>query len=103
MSLKDANERPPASGDYEQEAFRLFPLEMSPEEYAARYGHGWMCFSFDEYRYADSRLDTWIQRLGDIFFGRNGAPSVADLRRRLLTDLERAAIEREIEAMQEDY
>jgi hypothetical protein len=72
----------------------MFPLDVTPEEYAARHAHEWGSFSFDEYQFSDDRLDAWIQRLGDIFFRRNGAPSVDDLRRRLLTEEERAAIVR---------
>jgi hypothetical protein len=70
----------------------MFPLDLSPEEYAARHAHEWAAFSFDEYRYSDERLDAWIQRLGDIFFRRNGAPSIHELRQCFLTEEERAAI-----------
>ena len=85
-------DRPAADRGYEEQARLLFPLDQSPEEYAARHAHEWGCFSFDEYRFSDERLDAWIQRLGDIFFRRNGAPSVGDLRRRFLTVDDRAAI-----------
>jgi hypothetical protein len=81
----------------------MFPLEMSPEEYAARHSHTWLSFSFDEYRFANPDLDAWIQRLGDILRGRNGAPTVEALRQTLLTDLDRARIRQEIEAMRDDY
>lgn len=84
--------RPAAHAAYEDQARRMFPLDISPEEYAARHAHEWACFSFDDYRFSDERLDAWIQRLGDILFRRNGAPSVAELRRRLLTEEEQAAI-----------
>jgi hypothetical protein len=102
MASENADQRPPAPGDYERNAAEMFPVAMSPEEYAARHGHGWMCFSFDEYRYADPSLDAWIRRLGDILFGRNGAPTVTELRHSLLNDGERARIEQEIRAMHED-
>lgn len=72
----------------------MFPLDLSPEEYAARHAHEWGSFSFDNYRFRDDRLDAWIQQLGDIFFQRNGAPSIDDLRRRFLSTDERAAIAR---------
>jgi hypothetical protein len=48
-------------------AKKMFPLDMSPEEYAARYSEDWFCFSFNRYRYRDIDLDQWIQRLGEIF------------------------------------
>ena len=70
----------------------MFPLDQTPEEYAARHAHECGCFSFDEYRFSDERLDAWIQRLGDIYFRRNGAPSIDDLRLRFLTEEERAVI-----------
>jgi hypothetical protein len=66
---------------------------MTPDEYAARFGHQWASFSFDECRYSTPRLTEWIQRLGDIFFGRNGAPSVRELRRRFPSPAEIAAAE----------
>lgn len=48
-------------------AKKMFPLDMSPEEYAARYSEDWFCFSFNRYRYRDPELNIWIQRLGEIF------------------------------------
>jgi len=48
-------------------AKKMFPLDMSPEEYAAKYSTDWFCFSFNRYRYRDPELDGWIQRLGEIF------------------------------------
>jgi hypothetical protein len=62
---------PPADPSRERDARELFPIaEMTPEAYAARRGKEWYCFSFDDYRYSDPELDRWIQRLGDILFGR---------------------------------
>jgi hypothetical protein len=87
-------DRPPADPAYEAQAKLLFPLDLTPEEYAARHAHEWASFSFDEHRFSDGRLDAWIQRLGDIFFQRNGAPSLDELRHRFLSEEERAAITR---------
>ena len=78
----------------EADARRMFPFDISPDEYAARHAHEWYCFSFDDYRYADPAIDCWIQRLGDILFQREGAPSLDDLRAKYLGDEERQAIER---------
>jgi hypothetical protein len=39
-------------------------------------------------------LTEWIQRLGDIFFRRHGAPSIAELRERFLSREELADIRR---------
>ena len=55
-----------------------------------------MIFSFADYRYTDSTLDSWIQQLGSILRGAAGAPSLHELRLKLLTAEERAAIEAEI-------
>ncbi|AFY78369.1 MAG: hypothetical protein IGR93_19315 [Hydrococcus sp. C42_A2020_068] len=51
----------------ERLAIQMFPLGMSPEEYAARYAADWYCFSFNRYCYRDPELNRWIQRLGEIF------------------------------------
>ena len=61
------NQLPLAPSNCEQLAMQLFPIGMSPEEYAARYVADWFCFSFHRYRYRDCDLDIWIQRLGEIF------------------------------------
>jgi hypothetical protein len=42
-------------------------LRLSPEEYAARYGHLWGCFSFDRFTYHDPTLGAWVRRLGELF------------------------------------
>jgi len=86
---------PMADPERERTATELFPVTQSPEEYAARNAHLWVSFSFDDYRYRDPVLNTWIQRLGDIFFGRNGAPSISKLREKYLTLEERQHLEAE--------
>ncbi len=65
---------PLADAGREAHALELFHLEMTPEEYAARFGHEFALFSFDEFRYSRPGLAEWVQRLGDIFFKREGAP-----------------------------
>ena len=86
---------PMADPERELAALGLFPVRQSPEEYAARNAHLWVSFSFDDYRYRDPVVNTWIHRLGDIFFGRNGAPSISELREKYLTLEERQHIEAE--------
>ena len=71
--MPNRDDLPPADPGRERDARELFPLDMTPEEYAAKHGHEWFCFSFDDYRYADPELDRWIQRLGDILFNRDDA------------------------------
>jgi hypothetical protein len=87
--------RPLADLGREMQAKELFYKDIAPELYAAREGHRWGCFSFDEYRYRDPVLDRWIRRLGDIFFQRNGAPNIEALRRQYLSKEEIAVIEEE--------
>lgn len=59
--------RPMASLLCEQEAMRLFPLTMTPEEYAARCGENWVgSFTFARYRFFNVELDAWIQRFAAI-------------------------------------
>jgi hypothetical protein len=98
--MKDA-ERKPANAGYEEMAGQMIGLGFSPEEYAARFGHKWMCFSMGEARFADPATDAWIQRLDAIFFHRNGAPTMEECRAKYLTAEERTAIEKELKEMEE--
>ncbi len=60
---------PAARPQREGDAKALFSYkQMTAEEYAAREGHRWACFSFGEYRYSEAGLDEWIHTLDDIFF-----------------------------------
>jgi hypothetical protein len=90
--MRNVDDLPMADAGLESSARELFPLDLSPEEYAARYADGWLCFSFDDRRYSDAQLERWIHRLGDILFSRDGAPSLLELRQRYLTEEERNAI-----------
>ena len=87
-------ERPPADQGRTEIAMQHFSLGLTADEYAARHAHEWGCFSLDEVRYADAKLDDWIQRLGDIFFRRNNAPTIDELRDQYLSPIERAAVQR---------
>lgn len=92
----DTSSLPLADAGREEDARELFNLSISPDEYAARHAHQWDCFSFDDYRYSDEELTRWIQRLGDILFGRNSAPTIEELRAKHLTPQERQVLEAEI-------
>lgn len=59
-------ERPLASEGYERAALELFPLTLSPREYAARNEAVWASFAFDDYSFRNARLDIWIHQLGVI-------------------------------------
>jgi hypothetical protein len=88
-------ERPPAGPICENMAAQMFAEGFSPEEYAARFAHKWLCFSLADYRYADPAIDAWILRLHDILFRLNGAPKIDDLRMKYLSPEERLRIKEE--------
>ncbi|MDX2215267.1 MAG: hypothetical protein SFY66_18530 [Oculatellaceae cyanobacterium bins.114] len=68
----EENNRMLANALWEQQSRELFPyLSMSPEEYAAREGVNWLCFSFHNYCYQDEQFDDWIQRLSEILLNPN--------------------------------
>ncbi len=64
--MSDLVERPMASEETEERVRDTFPLEQSPEEFAARDGYGWLDFPFARFRYRDEALDQWIQKVGQI-------------------------------------
>lgn len=84
---------PLADPGREAHALALFRLDMTPEEYAARFGHEFALFSFDDFRYTEPGLTEWVQRLGDIFFKRNGAPTLQQLREQFLSPAEIETVE----------
>ena len=59
--MPDSAERPLAPEETEERIKEIFPVEISPEEFAARDGYGWLDFPFGRYRYRDATLDEWIQ------------------------------------------
>jgi hypothetical protein len=91
MSKRD--KLPPASESCTRVVASLVSQGFSPEEYAARFAHTIGHCSLEEFRYSDPALDAWIARLGEILFRAEGAPTVEELRERLLTAEERLAIE----------
>jgi|CZKC01.1.fsa_nt_gi hypothetical protein len=95
-------ERPLADPGRERMARQLFSEGLSPEEYAARHSHGIWCFSLGDLSHSDPALDTWIRRFTDILHHENGAPTVQELREKLLTPEERQRIKQEIQEMSED-
>jgi len=57
---------PLAPEQMEQRAKEVFPIEMVPEEFAARDGYGWLGFTFADYSYRDKTLQAWLYRVGEI-------------------------------------
>lgn len=87
---KYLNEYEKAYPALEKDAMNLFPYKsMTPEEYAAREGHNWGCFSFGSYIYENSEFNEWIHTLDDIFFSKNG---IKHAREKYLTKEEIAEI-----------
>ncbi|HUL72058.1 MAG TPA: antibiotic biosynthesis monooxygenase [Vicinamibacterales bacterium] len=84
--------RPLAEPGVEAQARRMMADGVSPDEYAARWSHRMGTFSMDEFSYREPEVEAWVHRLGAILFRRPGAPRLADLRARYLTDDEREAI-----------
>jgi hypothetical protein len=66
-------------------------LSLAPEEYAARHGQEWGCFSFHCYRYRDAALGHWIRRVAEILFDQ---AELERWRERLLTPQELAEVRR---------
>ena len=94
--------REPADPVREQFVRECLPLHISADEHAARDGHRYAFFGFDEYQYADPTLDAWVQRLGLILRRAAGVPTLEELRLRHLTEEERSAITVEIGACDEE-
>lgn len=84
---------PLADPAMEAQARRMMIDGVSPDEFAARFGHTLGTFSMDQYRYRAPEVEQWVHRLGHILFQRPGSPRLADLRARYLTAEERQAIE----------
>lgn len=59
-------QRPLAPHELETRAKEIFPIEMSPEEFAGRDGEGWDPFPFAAYQYRDAALNAWIQQFAKI-------------------------------------
>jgi hypothetical protein len=57
-------ERPLADSARIEAALRMFPFrELSPEQFAARWSHTILLSSFDQYRYPDMAMESWIDEL----------------------------------------
>ena len=75
-----------------KQMFSQADLALSPDEYAARQGHRWGCFSFHRYRYRDPVLGAWIRRVGELLFDEN---ELERCRQRFLKPEELAEVRRQ--------
>ena len=64
--MSEPQERVLATEETEGRVKETFPIDMAPEEFAARDGYGWLDFPFARYRYRDPNLDEWIQAVNKI-------------------------------------
>lgn len=64
--MSEPQERVLATEETEGRVKETFPIDMAPEEFAARDGYGWLDFPFARYRYRDANLDEWIQAVNKI-------------------------------------
>ncbi len=65
-STENTQQLPFASSELEARATEIFPVEMSPEEFAGRDGEGWEAFPFANYQYRDTNLNAWIRQFAKI-------------------------------------
>jgi hypothetical protein len=66
--------------EWEDLDFKRFRnLELSPKEFAARYGHEFAMFSYHERHYERPGMNEWVQQLAEVFF----APGLPERLRRL--------------------
>lgn len=80
---------PLAPHELEARAREIFPVDMSPEEFAGRDGEGWEAFPFAHYQYRDADLNAWIQRFAEIL----ATPGMVEVyQMKYLTPQERARI-----------
>jgi hypothetical protein len=87
------DERPLASPDHERQALSLFRLDLSAEEFAARFGHQFTTFNFDRYTYRTSGMTEWADALSQFFFADDLPRRLRAAREKYLTPSEIAVVE----------
>ena len=79
----------------EKHLINIYDINVSPEEFAARYGHREMCNSADEYHYRNKKFQDWINEYLSIM--RNPEIRLDDLRPKYMTEQEIVRIKKENE------
>jgi len=87
----ESKERPLASEETEKRVKETFPIDVAPEEFAARDGYGWLDFPFSRYRYRDLELDQWIQAVSVIL---HSPEKLRECQAKYLTPAEKRLIDR---------
>ncbi len=57
---------PRAPEEMEAHVKEVFPIDVEPEVFAAKDGAGWLDFTFNDFRFKDPELDSWIHAVGKI-------------------------------------
>jgi len=81
----DRSHLPAATDNMESHVREVFPLDIHPEEFAAKDGAGWMEFTFHEYRFKDPELDSWIHAVGKII---TDPQLLEEMQRKYLSEVE---------------
>ena len=89
--MSEQEERALASEETEGRVKETFPVDQSPEEFAARDGYGWLDFPFGRYRYRDTELDKWIQAVNEIL---HSPDKLRECQAKYLTMAERRLIDK---------
>jgi hypothetical protein len=85
--------RPLADPEYERWALSKFRLELSNEEFAARFAHEFVLFNFDRFRYATPGMTEWVDVLSAFFFADDLPHRLRAAREKFLTSEEIARVE----------
>jgi hypothetical protein len=91
--MTDGDERRLAPTGYEQYALGIFRFDLSAEEFAARFGHEFVTFSFDRFRYSTPGMTEWVDRLAAFFFAPDLQGRLRAAREKYLTAKELAEVE----------
>ena len=81
---------PQASAEMEAHVKEVFPINIPPEEFAAKDGAGWMDFTFNDFRFKDPELDSWIHAVGKII---RDPVLLEEVQQKYLNNFERSEVE----------
>ncbi len=92
------DQRPFADPEYERVAlslfrFELFRFDLTAEEFAARFGHEFPLFNFDNFQYRTAGMTEWVDGLAAFFFAPHLPARLRAAREKYLTPEEIAEAE----------
>lgn len=85
--------RPLATPEYEKRALSRFRLDLSAEEFAARFGHQFALFNFHRYTYRTIGMTEWVDNLSAFLLADNLTGRLRGAREKYLTEAELAQVE----------